>query len=265
MGLRTPRALQTSSALDTEIDVVNAIEDETVGGSHEPSRQLARVGAGRIERVRDPAPRPPMAAPHVLSSEARRRTQDHATPQRTTQRAGEISAALCRRSSRPIQSAGLAELAYLARQYMAGPPSRNREPVGPTHREAIERAGHPVMGRREDATAPLAMSIGDAAKMLGNRAAVLAEVANALAHLAYEAAGVNDVESSGPAALAPASLAHTVGPLNPQPALVDASTAARLLGISVAALRKRVQRGHLPRGAVSYSGRRYYFRQDRLL
>ena len=121
------------------------------------------------------------------------------------------------------------------------------------------------MARRQDATAPLAVSIGDAAKMLGNGAAVLAEVANALAHLAYEAAGVNDVESSGPAPLAPASLPHTVGPLRPQPALVDASTAASLLGISVAALRKRVQRGHLPRGAVSYSGRRYYFRRDRLL
>ena len=148
---------------------------------------------------------------------------------------------------------------------MAGPPSGNREPVGPAHRAATDRAGHPVMAWRQDATAPLAMSIGDAAKMLGNGAAVLAEVANALAHLAYEAAGVNDVESSGPAALAPASLAHTVGPLHPQPALVDASTAAGLLGISVAALRKRVQRGHLPRGAVSYSGRRYYFRRDRLL
>ena len=264
MGLRTPRALQTSSALDTEIDVVNAIDDETVGGSHEPSRRLARVGAGRIERVRDPAPRP-MAAPRVLSSEARRRTQDHATQQSTTQEAGEIAAALCRRSSGPIQSAGLAELAYLARQSMAGSPSGNREPVGPTHRAAIERAGHPVMARRQDATTPLAMSLGDAAKMLGNGAAVLAEVANALAHLAYEAAGVNDVESSGPAALPPASLARTVGPLRPQPALVDASTAARFLGISVAALRKRVQRGHLPRGAVSFSGRRYYFRRDRLL
>jgi hypothetical protein len=181
------------------------------------------------------------------------------------QEAGEISAALCRRSSEPIQSAGLAELASLARQYLAGPRSGSRELVAPTHRESTERAGHPVMGRRLEATAPLAVSIGDAAKMLGNGAAVLVEVANALAHLAYEAAGVNDVESSGPAGPAPASLAHTVGLLRPLPALVDASTAARLLGISVAALRKRVQRGHLPRGAVSYSGRRYYFRRDRLL
>jgi len=131
---------------------------------------------------------------------------------------------------------------------MAGPPSGNREPVGPTHREAIERSGHPVLGRRQDATAPLAVSIGDAAKMLGNGAAVLAEVATALAHLAYEAAGVNDVESSGPAALAPASLAHTVGPLRPQPALVDASTAATLLGISVAAPAQARAEGSPPAG-----------------
>jgi hypothetical protein len=138
--------------------------------------------------------------------------------------------------------------------------------VAPTRRGAIERVGHPGTSPNHEPAAPLALSIGDAAKMLGNGAAVLVEVANALAHLAYEAAGVENVGSGGPEGLVvPAGLTRTVGALGPRPSLVNASTAASLLGISVAALRKRVQRGHLPRGAVTYSGRRYYFRRDRLL
>ncbi|MDP9002456.1 MAG: hypothetical protein M3O46_20380 [Myxococcota bacterium] len=48
-------------------------------------------------------------------------------------------------------------------------------------------------------------------------------------------------------------------------ALLAAPEAARILGITVAALRKRVQRGDLPRGCVVYHGRRYQFRRDRLV
>lgn len=51
----------------------------------------------------------------------------------------------------------------------------------------------------------------------------------------------------------------------PSAALLSAPGAAALMGISVDALRKRVQRGDLPRGAVVYTGRRYQFRRDRLI
>jgi hypothetical protein len=51
----------------------------------------------------------------------------------------------------------------------------------------------------------------------------------------------------------------------PPARLIGARDAARILGISVPALRKRVQRGDLPRGAVVYTGRRYQFRRDRLI
>jgi hypothetical protein len=52
----------------------------------------------------------------------------------------------------------------------------------------------------------------------------------------------------------------------PGPAvLLSAGQAAALLGISVAALRKRVQRSQLPRGSVVQTGRSYQFRRDRLL
>lgn len=45
----------------------------------------------------------------------------------------------------------------------------------------------------------------------------------------------------------------------------NAREAAAILGITVAALRKRVQRGELPRGAIVYRGRRRYeFILDRL-
>jgi electron transfer flavoprotein alpha subunit len=55
-----------------------------------------------------------------------------------------------------------------------------------------------------------------------------------------------------------------VGRLMSKSKLIDIREAARTLGVSVGALRKRVQRGHLPRGAVVYEGRRYYFRPERL-
>jgi hypothetical protein len=122
---------------------------------------------------------------------------------------------------------------------------------------AKERDSHTVAARDDPR---LAMSIGDAAKMLGNGAAVLVDVANALAHLAYEAAGVG-VEEAGPAE----GVLRTLAPLRSQAALVDASTAAGILGISLAALRKRVQRGAFARGVVVYTGRRYQFRRDRLV
>jgi hypothetical protein len=49
-------------------------------------------------------------------------------------------------------------------------------------------------------------------------------------------------------------------------ALVGAEEAAHVLGTTVAALRKRVQRAQLPHGAVVYVGTRHYmFRRDRLL
>jgi len=47
--------------------------------------------------------------------------------------------------------------------------------------------------------------------------------------------------------------------------LGNAREAAAVLGISVPALRKRVQRAALPRGAVVYTGRRCQFRLDRLV
>jgi excisionase family DNA binding protein len=47
--------------------------------------------------------------------------------------------------------------------------------------------------------------------------------------------------------------------------LVTAREAASLLGCSLEALRKRVQRAQLPRGCVVQVGRSYRFRRDRLL
>ncbi len=49
------------------------------------------------------------------------------------------------------------------------------------------------------------------------------------------------------------------------PALLSVAEAAQLLGLSIPALRKRVQRSQLPRGAVVQTGRRYKLRRDRLL
>ncbi len=48
--------------------------------------------------------------------------------------------------------------------------------------------------------------------------------------------------------------------------LLSAKEAARLLGCSVDALRKKVQRAQLPRGAVVHTGKRAYrLRRDKLL
>jgi DNA-directed RNA polymerase specialized sigma24 family protein len=67
-----------------------------------------------------------------------------------------------------------------------------------------------------------------------------------------------------PDAREPATLVDTRD-ARPPVALLAAPEAARVLGITVAALRKRVQRGDLPRGCVVYHGRRYQFRRDRLV
>jgi hypothetical protein len=49
------------------------------------------------------------------------------------------------------------------------------------------------------------------------------------------------------------------------PLLVDVTEAARLLGITPTALRKRVYRGQVPRCAVKYIGRRVQFVRTRLV
>ena len=49
------------------------------------------------------------------------------------------------------------------------------------------------------------------------------------------------------------------------PLLVNANEAARLLGISTAALRKRVYRGQVARGAIKFTGRRIQFVRARLV
>ena len=87
--------------------------------------------------------------------------------------------------------------------------------MAPTRCGAIERVSNPSVCPRREPTPPLALSIGDAAKMLGNGAAVLVEVANALAHLAYEAAAVEVVSLGRPGAheraVAPSSAGLTHG------------------------------------------------------
>jgi len=143
---------------------------------------------------------------------------------------------------------------------MAGPRSGNRAPKAPADHETIGHADRRLVVREDDPAAPLAVTIGDAAKMLGNGAAVLVQVANALAHLAYEAGGLQTNDSNPPA-----GIGGTTAPIWPRSALVNASTAAGILGISLAALRKRVQRGAFARGVVVYAGRRYQFRRDRLV
>lgn len=57
--------------------------------------------------------------------------------------------------------------------------------------------------------------------------------------------------------------AHDVS--SPDPLLVDRREAARLLGISVEALDKRVQRSQLPPGALKRTGRRLQFVRAKLL
>jgi hypothetical protein len=61
------------------------------------------------------------------------------------------------------------------------------------------------------------------------------------------------------------SEAARLGAGDSAPLLVNAHEAARLLGISAAALRKRVHRGQVARGAIKFTGRRIQFVRARLV
>lgn len=53
-------------------------------------------------------------------------------------------------------------------------------------------------------------------------------------------------------------------PTAPEPALIDAPEAARVLGITPLAFRQRVQRGQIPRAAIHRTGRRVQFVRAKL-
>ena len=110
MGVRTQRAREASSAPAT----VNGIEDGTVGND---SQRPAHVGDGRLDAIEIRRARLPSVEPSAFSSEIEQQTQDNAAPRRIMQEAGALSAAPCRRTSPGPKTAGLAEFAYLARQY----------------------------------------------------------------------------------------------------------------------------------------------------
>ncbi|HXX65852.1 MAG TPA: hypothetical protein VEK07_01640 [Polyangiaceae bacterium] len=61
-----------------------------------------------------------------------------------------------------------------------------------------------------------------------------------------------------------ATSAASPAPASPEPVLIDAPAAARLLGITPLAFRQRVQRGQIPRAAIVRTGRRQQFIRAKL-